>query len=67
MALHLVPLAIGTAVGSLATYLYKDEAAREKIKVAANQVADKVKAFVQPEQKTDDAEKDDSEEANPIS
>jgi len=67
MALHLVPLAIGAAVGSLATYLYKDETARENIISTANKFTDKVKSYVQPEQAADSAEKEDIEEANPIS
>lgn|GEM_PF-3550077 len=67
MAIHLVPLALGAAVGSLATYLYKDEKAREKIKSTVNDVADKVKSFVDFEDKNDAENKDKDEEANPNS
>jgi hypothetical protein len=31
MGWHLIPFAVGAAVGSVATYLFKDEAARERV------------------------------------
>lgn len=50
MAFPIIPLAIGTAVGSLATYIYKDETTRERIKSTTNQVSEKVKSFFQSKQ-----------------
>ena len=67
MALPLIPLVIGTAVGSLATYLYKDDKAREKLKITSNKIADKVKSFMQTEQNTETTKEEEIEEANPIS
>ncbi len=56
MTLHLIPLAVGVAVGSLVTYIYKDKGSQEKIKKAANSAACKVKSFVQREKVEETAE-----------
>lgn len=49
MTLHLIPLIVGAAVGSLGTYIYKDKASQEKIKNIAQNATDKVKSFVKRE------------------
>lgn len=50
MALPLVPFVVGAAVGSVATYLYKDEQGKEKLKNAVQKLFDNVKSFVTREQ-----------------
>ncbi len=43
MAIPLIPLLAGVAIGSLATYLYNDEKTRKQLKKAASGATDKAK------------------------
>jgi len=43
MAIPLIPLLAGAALGGLATYLYSDEKARKQLKKATSDVTDKAK------------------------
>jgi len=42
MAIQLLPLIAGAALGALATYLYKDDEARKSIKKGVDKVGDKL-------------------------
>lgn len=64
MALPLIPFVAGAAVGSLVTYLYKDESSKEKIKDTAQKLTDNVKSFVKRDKaEVVDAEVTDTEDA----
>ncbi|MFK5985274.1 MAG: YtxH domain-containing protein [Pseudomonadota bacterium] len=57
MALHLVPILVGAAAGSLLTYLYKDRSSQEKVKSAVKNISDKVKSYAK--QDTEEVVADD--------